>query len=281
MRQITRYTFDVPLKEIQPYIEPIKKYFGLNNTTLEDELSLLDGDPDRSFELDMYIRQTEIEDAFKESFPESSLTEQQTKFLWLVANLYFFKNSDNYEYARRYNSGDLEWYPLEQDLLKLYSFIEEHKQAGKVTIKIGKDSLLLDNDSGWFQSVFKKQVFPHCLPHIQSKEQAYSLTRGKRGRPVTRTKENAIVCGLAEYLADEGFIHERAPGSLLSFARKFLVMMWLIEEDDKIVDEDWIKSQITDHKKKGKDARFWTPKSEFINLEEYLNSPDDPMCWIF
>ena len=107
------------------------------------------------------------------------------------------------------------------------------------------------------------------------------MTAGKKaGRPIVRTKENAIVCGLADYFSDEGLIKERAPKGLCEFAKKYLEMMWLIQEDDKTVDADWIKAQINHHKKKGKDARFWTPEFKMITPEE-MKQQVDPMSWIF
>ena len=281
MKQIKVVDMQVPLKLIRPHVEPIKKYFGLSHPNLELELLLLDRDPDRMFKMPEYIRGEEIKKAFKKAFPDEGLTETQLDFLWLVANLYFYKSHDNYEFARREESGDFEWYPIEQDLLKLYSFFEENTDGGELTLKIGKRSLQLDNEFAWLQSVFKKQVFPKCLPGIHSKAEADALTAGKKaGRPTVRTKENAIVCGLADYFSDEGLIKERAPKSLCEFAKKYLEMMWLIEDGDQTVDEDWIKAQINHHKKNSKDARFWTPEIRSLTLEE-MGQITDPMSWIF
>ena len=270
----------VRLKDVQPYVDPIKKYFGLSHPNLELEMFLLDRDPERKFEFTESVSQEEIVAALKSEFPDIVFTEFQKDLLWLVANIYYGTSYDDYNYYMEYEEGCPQWCPIEQDILRLYSFMAGHQGEEKVTIKMGKDTITLSNVYAWVQSVVEKQILRNCLPDVHSKEEAEArINKTKAGHPEQRTKENAIVNGVALFFADEKLIEGRAPKNLCAFIKKYLEMMGLIKPGDSTVDEDWIKSQINNFHKKGKDSRFWTPEITTPTLEE-LSKPD-PMNWVF
>jgi hypothetical protein len=277
----------LPLKNLPPYVAVIKTYFGLSHPSLEMEMKLVEFDPEHTFDLVEYVLYDDVQAQIETSFPGLSGGDKSfvTNLLWLVANLYygdsynqyrgFIENDWNYEYNT--------WRGIEADMAQLYAFLHDHTTEKEITIQIGKDKAVIDDASCWFQGVMRNQVFPNCIPSIQSKEDAESLLRKKAGRPQTRTEVNAIVSGIASYFADEKLIEGKAPKNLLEFIRKFLVMMALIEENDVFVNAGWIKSQISNLQKSGKDARFinedWVDAS---SSEALVNAPwQKAMRWIF
>ena len=250
----------LPLKNLPPYVEIIKTYFGLSHPNLDLEMKLVGKDPERTFDLNENVLYDDVQAQIEAYFPVISDENKVfvTNLLWLVANLYY---GDSYIQYRGYLENDLyyeynNWRCIEADLALLYALLHDHTIEEKITIQMGKDKVVIKDASCWFQDVMKNQVFPNCIPNIQSKEDAESLLRKKAGRPQTRTEVNAIVSGIARYFADEKLIEGRAPKNLLEFIRKILVMMALIEENDLFVNTVWIKSQITTLQKPGKDARF-------------------------
>ena len=268
--------FPVPLKTLPPYVEVIKKYFGLSDPNLEAEMLLLPKDPERVFKIAEFVTRDEIVELFDIFSPKV----KDGKFfyenlLWLVANLYY---GDRYKKSICFFNNDINgdenvWYSIEKDMAKLFAFLQDHPQEEKITIQMGKDKVELDDAFKWFQSVMDNQVFPNCIPYIQNKEGAKSLLQKKAGRPQTRQEVNAVVNGISRFFADEKIIEGKAPKDLLDFIESFLVKMALIEENDEFVTTYWIKSQISNLQKPGKDARFFNLDVHEASAEKLKEVP--------
>lgn len=278
--------YPLPLKNFPPYVEAIKKYFGLSHPNLELEMLLVKNDPERVFEMIEFVEYKDIVELLEEKFPD--MGDDKTfieNLLWLVANLYY---GDSYDQYNDYFDNEVEqdnhvWACIEKDMARLYALLQDHPRDEKITIQIGKDKVVLDDDFNWFQGVMNNQVFPNCIPNIQNLEDAKSLLQKKAGRPQTRTEVNAVVNGISRLFADEEIIEGKAPRILLDFIRDFLVMMALIKKDDVFVSTDWIKSQISNLQKPGKDARFNNVEVHSVSAEELKNVPiwNKALDWVF
>ena len=280
------YVYPLPLKNFPPYVDVIKKYFGLSHPSLELEMLLVKDDPEHVFEMVEFVEYKDVVELFEKAFP--NVGNDKTFFenlLWLVANLYYGDSYDQYNdyFVNEVEQDDHVWACIEKDMARLYALLQDHPRDEKITIQIGKDKAVLDDDFNWFQGVMNNQVFPNCIPSIQNKEDAKSLLQKKAGRPQTRTEVNAVVNGISRLFADEEIIDGKAPRILLDFIRDYLVMMALIEEDDVYVTTDWIKSQISNLQKPGKDARFNNVEVHSVSAEELKNVPtwNKALNWVF
>lgn len=273
-----------PLKNLQPYVEMTKKYFGLYHPNLSLEMALLDVDPERECCVSEFVTMEKIKEILRPSF--SSLIDDKVflNLLWFIANLYYGKSVENYTQCFDEDiQDDLIWNVIKEDIAKLYSFMADHKIEEPVTISIGKDKVVLDNYDRWFQGLTENQLFPNCIPEITDKAQAEEFYAKKPGRPKTRREVNMIVNGMAKLFSDEGWIEGRAPKSLCSFIKNYLVLMDLIEKDDVFVTEKWIKAQISNLQKPGKDARLDTIECEDVSIEELKVVPQSTRAlnWLF
>lgn len=261
-----------------------KKYFGLYHPNLSLEMELLDDDPERECRVSEFVTMEDLKEILQPSF--TSLIEDKVflNLLWFVSNLYYGKSVENYTQCFDEDcQDDLEWNAIKKDIAKLYSFMADHKTEEPVTISIGKDKVVLDNHDSWFQGLTENQLFLNCIPEITDKAQAEELLEKKPGRPKTRRVVNMIVNGMARLFADEGWIEGRAPKSLCTFIKRFLELMDLINKDDVFVTEEWIKAQISNLQKPGKDARLDTIECEDCSIEELKVVPQSTRAlnWLF
>ena len=280
------YVCNLPLKNIPPYVDFIKKYFGLSHPNLELEMLLVKDDPERKFEMTELVTHEDIVELFEKYF--SNVGSDKTFFedlLWLVANLYY---GDSYDQYNNFFDYEVEpeanvWDCIMKDMARLFAFLQNHPEEEVITIQMGKDKVELNDAFKWFQGVMNNQVFRNCIPEIQHKEDAESLLRKKAGRPQTRKEVNAVVNGVSRLFAEEGIIEGKAPRNLLDFIRAFLVKMDLIKADDVFVTNEWIKAQITNLQKPGKDARFNNVEVHSVSAEELKNVPvwNKALNWVF
>lgn len=252
------YYQDLILKNLRPYVDEVKKYFGLEHPVIELEMELVKDDPERTYEMIEFVTMDELKAILTPDFPAVAEHPGYLGVLWLVANLYHKGMHSAYQ---DYIQNDLNQESnilrcIQKDIAKLYLFLQDHPQECKMTIAVGKDKLELDDDFGWFQSVMKHHVFPNAIPEIKTEEDAEAILRKKAGRPQTREEVNAIVNGIARMFAEDDIVKGKAPKELCEFILKFLTLMELVEPDDTFVTNAWIKSQISNLQKPGKDPRF-------------------------
>ena len=274
----------IPLKNLVPYVEMTKKYFGLYHPSLSLEMELLDEDPERECPMSEFVTMEDLKGILQPSF--ASLVEDKVflNLLWFVANLYYGKSVENYTQCFNEDiQDDLIWNVIKEDIAKLYSFMADHRTEEPVTISIGKNKVVLDNYFRWFQGLTENQLFLNCIPEVTDKAQAEELFAKKPGRPKTRREVNTIVDGIARLFADNGWIEGRAPKSLCTFIKRFLELMHLIEKDDVFVTEEWIKAQISNLQKPGKDARLDTIECEDFSIEELsaVSKSTRALNWLF
>jgi hypothetical protein len=98
------------------------------------------------------------------------------------------------------------------------------------------------------------------------------MLRKKAGRPTVRKEVNAIVNGVASSFAEFDIVKGKAPIQLLNFIHDYLVAMDLIKPDDPYVTTTWIKSQISNFQKPGKDPKFFTTEIRPCSLDDLKNS---------
>lgn len=275
------------LQDWKPYVDIIKKYFGLNHPSLGLELEFVNKgiDPDRTFTIKELIHSDSIGRVFDNYFPNAQSRDAFVCFLWLVGNLYYGDNISLYDQAMFENiEDDLYWSTIEQEILHLYIFMQKHTSAEPVNVRIGKESIKIDNTNAWLQAILNNHVFPNCLPNVQnsSEAEALLLKKGKgAGAPLKHPEVNTIVNGVANLFFDEGLVTENAPLNLCGFLKQYLVLMNLIAEGDTTIDEEWIKAQIHNFKKKSKDPRLFTSESKEVSLEELKEIGNYPVKWAF
>jgi hypothetical protein len=164
--------------------------------------------------------------------------------------------------------------------------MQEHKNSEEVTIQFGKgqsNKVTLNNTFRWFQGLLDNHLFPNCIPDISSREQAKESLARKAGRPEANKVVNAMVNGLANLCKDEGVITASVPKLLLCFIYDILLVMELVRPDDNVVTLDWIKAQISNLKKAGKDARIFTPETRTCSPTETPIIPEyeKRLDWLF
>ena len=269
------YKYNEPLAKIKPYVEIIKRYFGLNHPNLDWELLLLDDDPEREFELVAFIPYDDIKKALIDaSFNMGEDVEEYTRLLWTVANLYYGDSYQRYEEAAMEEADDyLRWNCIKEDIVRLYAFMDGHKTEEHIIIKVGQESVELANPFKWFQSLLDNHLFPNCIPDIKDVKQANQILVKSRGRKIDNKVATAIVNGVATYFKEKGLIAARAPKNLCSFLWKFLVMMKLKDASDYLFTEASIKNWINNIQGQKDDPKIYTPEIRKVSIEELNEIP--------
>lgn len=286
MRKKVLYERHLLLKDIKPYVDVIKQYFGLNHPNLDLELLIVERgiDDERTFALTEFITKDEVETVFDELFKGAEHGDSFVSLLWLVGNLFYGNSINLYEqYLYENVEDDIIWSTIEQELLSLYIFMQKHTLAETVTIKIDQETLNLPNTNTWVQAILNNHVFPNCLPKIHNSAEAEALLWRKKGAgaPPKHPEVNAIMNGIANLFLDNELIKERAPRNLCRFIKRYLTLMRLVDSDDSIIDEEWIKSQIHNFRKKSKDPRLATPEIKDVSPEELKDAGYYPVKWAF
>ena len=286
MSKDTVYVYDVPLSFIDCYAGYIRKYFGLFHPSLEPELSLLKNDPDRTFELVAFVPWADIETAFDGGdFPYDEGTKKgYVDLFWLVANIYYGDQYEQYKnyFATESSYDDLTWEETQDDIRRFYDFIQAHKEESPITIKIGRQKVVLNDVDRWFQALAENHLFIKCLPESESRELATERLRKNPGRKVENRVAVAIINGIANLFTDEGLIKGRAPKNLCSFIRQYLILMDVLNRDDSVISLPSIKAAINYAAKKGIDTRL--PSTEFteVSVEHLRMSGVNPgHRWLF
>ena len=282
-RQI--YAYSLKLAEMKPYVEIMKQYFGLNHPNLDMELLLLDDDPEREFELVAYVPYDEIRKALLDaSFNMGDDIEEYTSLLWTVANLYYGDLYQRYEEAAMEEADDyLRWNCIRDDIIRMYRFLSGHKSEEQVTVKMGQESVELDNPFKWFQALFNNHLFPQCIPDITALEQANKALAKAKGRKMESKVATAIVNGVATFFKEEGLVTSRAPKNLCSFIRKLLIMMKLKDAGDKSFNDAVVKNWINNIQNQKEDPKIYTPEIREVSLEELATIPMNEKSdrWLF
>lgn len=268
--QSERYVYDIKLEVMKPYVDLMKKYVGLNHPQLDWELMLLDKDPERLFQLTAFVPHEIIRKAFEESsFNPVGNSDVYISFLWMVANLYYDNSYQLYEDAIMEDEWDyLAWEATRKDIVMLYRFISNHQSSEPVSIRIGSDTLEVDNHFKWIQALLKNQLFPNCIPDITSVEQADKDLAKAKGRKTESKVATAIVNGIANFFKDEGLVNTRAPKNLCSFIRKLLIMMKLKDAGDKTFSDTIVKNWINNIQKQKGDPKIFTREIKRATIDD-------------
>ena len=275
----------LPLKDIVQYLEPLEHYWGIYDQTLLLARSSLKEKPESKIEIIERVTKEKIGATIDDAFPEmdKSVKAELIPLLWLVANIYHRKMTIEYEkFFEEYERELTIWEEIKPEIIKLFVFMQEHKNCKKVTIRFGKgkeNAITLNNEKHWFHRLMSNQLFPNTIPDVENPEQAKALLRKKPGRPREREREIAIVSGVARLLNDHHLVKEVAPLNLREFIKSFLAEM---EFADPFIDEDWIKTEIHQNMDPAKDVRFPTipvvePDKEF--LASYIKR-FRPLMWL-
>lgn len=279
------YEYSLRLSDMKPYVEIIKEYFGLNHPYLDMELLLLDDDPDREFKLIAFVPYDDIKKALLDaSFNVGEDIEEYTSLLWTVANLYYGDMYQRYEVAAMEEADDyLRWNCIQEDITRLFAFMGNHKSEEHINIRVGNDSVELDNPFRWFQSLLDNHLFPNCIPDIKDVQQANQVLSRAKGRKIDNKVATAIVNGVASFFKDEGLITARAPKNLCSFLWKFLVMMKLKDASDYLFSESSIKNWINNIRGQKDDPKIYTPEIREVSIEELKEIPLNEKAdrWLF
>ncbi len=279
------YRHDVMLLKIEPYIPLIKDYFGLFVPDLELELYLArDKDPGRTYPIIEHVTSEDIKKLFVQHFGDEIESEGQIiSLLWLVANLYYGDRYKQYQQLWNEEVGEdcLMWPYIRKDILKLYKLVHEKEGSNEpVKVTIAGESIELLNDYKWFFSLLKHHLFPHCIPEINSVDEAKKELTGEGGRPQNPPEIKGMVCGIARFFYDKGLVSAKAPKNLVLFIKEFVTMMGLLSDPltKQVVNENWIKARI--HKLDG--PQLDNLDFESCNLEDLGASQQEiAFRWLF
>ena len=161
--------------------------------------------------------------------------------------------------------------------------MDNHKSEEHINIKVGNDTVELDNPFRWFQSLMDNHLFPNCIPDIKNVKQANQILAKAKGRKIDNKIATAIVYGVATYFKEKGLITARAPKNLCSFLWKFLVMMKLKDASDYLFTESRIKNWINNIQGQKDDPKIYTPEIRVISIEELKEIPLNERAerWLF
>ncbi len=250
--QKKNYVYNIKLLKIEPYIPIIKKHFGLFVSDLEPELFLAKEDPERTYQIPENVAYDDIRKAFVQYFGDGVESETEVlNLLWLVANFYY---GDFYKQRQQQWIDDVGqeryiWPYIREDIIKLYKLTQE-SQVSNVPIKvtIGGNTIEIRNDYQWFNCFLTHRLFPHCIPEINSVEDAKAELdhQNKGGRPKSDPVIKGIVYGVATYFHEKGIVTGKAPKNLVRFIMELLIMMDLLSDPTakQVIGENWIKSRI-------------------------------------
>ena len=269
------YVYDIKLANLKGYVDMYKQYFGLDHPNLDIDLSLLDRNPEKTFSIVDFVRNDDIMTAFSDGNFQCKEEDKQgyVDLLWVFANLYYKDSYQRYQdYYNEEVSDQLIWEEIQDDMLKLYAFIQDHPKKEEVVIKMGGKSVKFDDVDGWFQALLNNHLFPHCLPEFKSKEQALKKMKKTAGRKKENIVATAVINGVARLFEDEGLITGRAPKNLCKFIKTYLILMDVLDGNKDVLSEANIKSSITNFRNQKEDPRLFTPELRTVTLEEMKDS---------
>lgn len=287
----------IKLQNVKPFIPILKEYFGFPFTELElaVKASELEENPDNetSFDLEEYVSHNAICGLAKKHFNGVTMSAELLDTLYFAANLYYYRNVPNYEYAQEVdNYGQIELSIMREEIAELYSFLQRLQIKGEsgpgrlVTIKVNKEKIVFPNTLGWLYALLENHLFPNCLPDVKNDEDARSIwdKRKKSGRP-SRAEINAIVHGFAKLLHDQKVVDDIAPAELCEFILDLLMEMGHIhdETDKLVITPAWIKSQIHRTEKQWDGPGFHNTVMRSPTLEELTTVTPDQQAnlWLF
>ena len=144
---------------------------------------------------------------------------------------------------------------IEEDVVRLYAFMRSHQDEAEIKLSVGKDAVVLKDPFRWFQYLINNKLAPQ-IAGIDRR--ANSLEKKRVGRPSSRQDLNVFISGLDQMFHSMQVVKELAPRSMCDFIRWFLVQMEYVKESDKTIDANWIKAQLNNIRKSGKDYRYET-----------------------
>lgn len=303
----------ISLQKFQPFIPILKEYFGFPfvqielavkasefNEVLGGEASELDeflGDlfPDAKHNIgfEEYVSHEVINGLVKKHFDGVIMSAELLETLYIAANLYYYRNVPNYEYAQELDIyGQKELSIMREEIAKLYSFLHQHYEKGKngssrpISINVDKEQLVIPNTLGWLDALLENHLFPNCLPDVKSDEDAKAMwdRKKKSGRP-SRVEINAITHGVAKLFHDRKIVEDTAPAKLCEFILDLLKEMGHIHDatDKQVITPGWIKSEIHRTKKEWDQPGFHNTPIRIATLEELNTVTPDQQAylWLF
>lgn len=287
----------IKLQNFKPFIPILKEYFGFPYVELELDIMALEleenPDNEASFDLEEYVSHNAICGLAKKHFDGVIMSAELLDTLYFAANLYYYRNVLNYEYAQEVdNYGQMELSIMREEIAELYSFLQRLHVKSKngsgrpVTLKVDKEKIAIPNTLGWLYALLENHLFPNCLPDVKNDDEARSIwdRRKKSGRP-SRVEINAIVHGVAKLLHDQNVVNDIAPAELCEFIRDLLMEMGQIhdETDKLVITPDWIKSQIHRTDKQWDGPGFHNTVLRSPTLEELTTVTPDQQAylWLF
>ena len=156
--------------------------------------------------------------------------------------------------------------------------MRNHQDESEVRVSIGKDSVVLKDSYRWIQFLMNNKLAPQ-ITGIDRR--ANALEKRRAGRPSSRQDLNVFITGIDKMFHNMQVVQEQAPRSMCDFIRGFLVKMEFVKENDKTITPNWIKAQLNNIRKSGKDYRF--ERASYggggdIEDEEYKPTLKDWLC---
>ncbi len=276
------YKYELPVLKLEPYVEYIRKYFGFPFFKIILDIDLARDAESKGLDPSVYtatiyevVKLEDVKSKLAVFEDDRLLTDRLSQFFWLTANLFHRVVYTNFQISltEEYFGEQEVDKAIEKDIIRLYSFMRRHRGQQQIRISIGRDSVLLDDSFRWFQTLLDNKLFP-LITGIDRLAQEVDEKK-RAGRPSTRQDLNVFIAGISRFMREEQIIKEQAPLKLCQFIRWFLVHMDYIEEKDAKITDNWIKAQINNLQKTGRDYRFET--YEFKNTVGLDALKDIPM----
>lgn len=273
--------------DFMPYAQIIAAYFGFPfleiGMTLNEAFRAQKSNKEvAGIEVDLYvaISREEIREKLAVfSLPNDDL-DALTEILFRTGNLFH-----RGVYAKYQDMVMSEWIgdekvnaEIEEDVIRLYSFMRSHQDESEIKLLVGKDAVVLKDPYRWFQYLINNKLAPQ-IAGIDRR--ANSLEKKRAGRPSSRQDLNVFISGLDQMFHNMQVVKELAPHSLCEFIRWFLVRMEYVKENDKTINTNWIKAQLNNIRKSGKDYRYeLAPLDGGQNIDDASGAPSlkDWLC---
>lgn len=285
---------DIDARQIEPYIQCIKQYFGLPFIYISEECEFAHNNPEeeRLISIAEYVPSTAINELLFRYFDKDQVTNKIMRLLWLVANLYYCGNIEAQEAEYYWETEDQEQRKkIREEIAQLYSFFTERetlripknqryypREGREIEFKSDKGNLKIRDTECWIEALLENYLFPNWLPDVANDEDAQKIWK-KENKPVgrkARTNTNAIIHGVASFLQDEKIVDGVAPKKLCLFILDYLDVMNYLQDpiDHESITTEWIKAQIHNFRKLENKPQLFTPELEGSTIDELSdNSP--------
>ena len=153
-----------------------------------------------------------------------------------------------------------------------------------VTLKIGGESVVLDNAAWWFEDLIRNHLFEHFLHDVDTVDQAKALNTKTPGKKPEDNRITAMVYGISQLFHDRGLVATKTNTNLTRFIQSILRLMDLKNNAGKLPTLQQIEKMIENLPNAKTDPKFFSASLRPASVEDLKMSdsvePENELCWL-